>query len=426
MWDARRCGETYRHGGNVWHGFTSWCIHHCVPSVVGGAGVFVCGLLCVRKKCSAMLGLDKRYFLDICRQDALSAMKLPEEDSFSLKQHLVNICAAGASMAKPHVISYLRSTVCPAKGRNRLSPTDGTVLRLRRVVMLLMSEPHAVSALVAGALGHVHARCIMHRGVKAENVMVVNKTINRCHVKLIDFGWLGCPKHKMGPLIVFARACRRGQADTSQSTRRDVPLIPKVPDPGMLQEFFAVPVQKAELWPDELAEAVQEAKLSARGLLICAIDARSRRKHGRTGAGPRLAKVRGPPSRREKQFCFLAFLALELSLGFYFIPSGLWKGKIEAVFQAHVSRKAMKSICSTLIMASSVFPTGSIPAAQMHPASPRATLPQRVASAMSDEQKKSFGHSLHPDRPSDCNNCPENSTQAFAGNWLSKAVGLGE
>ena len=193
------------------------------------------------------------------------------------------------------------------------------------------------------------------------------------------------------------------------------------------RQLFATALQNLEVWPDQLFNAMDQCKLVGRGLLICAVDARSSddsrvKVRVPITTEPAVAclgkKLRTNPSAVDGTTLFRSHLPRKAGLGFYFVPTDVWKSGLEQQSVCfRVARQTLKATNALSILAWIILPAAKmqrrigkpdveehISVVELCLARPGATLPNKAAARLSKEDKMSIWENLSRDRLSreDC------------------------
>ena len=193
------------------------------------------------------------------------------------------------------------------------------------------------------------------------------------------------------------------------------------------RQLFATALQNLEVWPDQLFNAMDQCELVGRGLLICAVDARSSddsyvKVQVPITTEPAVAslgkKLRKNPCAVDGTTRFRSHLPRKAGLGFYFVPTDLWKSDLEQRSVCfRIARQTLKATNALSILVWIILPaarmqrgTGKggmeehISVVELCLARPGATLPNKAAARLSKEDKISIWENLSRDRLSreDC------------------------
>lgn len=184
--------------------------------------------------------------------------------------------------------------------------------------------------------------------------------------------------------------------------------------------LFATAMRRQGVWPSDLFNGLRKAGLSGQGLLICAIDARSRQEGEVQLQAPLFKEpmlkplckmLEGNPSARKSNRDLWASSPGAVTFCFFFIPTWLWKSTVQQSLNIQVSRQALKSKDQALILAC-FFVTpkadeqlaggcGKVLLAQHHIMRPGAAIPKGVAAKLTEQKKASLWDIMRPKFPDD-------------------------
>ena len=189
------------------------------------------------------------------------------------------------------------------------------------------------------------------------------------------------------------------------------------PDGCHLRYLFATALHNLSLWPSQLHKALKESNLIGRGLLICAIDARSAQptdvqlqvpitiEPAVAGLCRRLHQNQSAMKCTED---FRTGLPRNIGSAFQFVPTDIWKGQLEQqAIGFRIARQTLKatnamSILVWFVLASTATRKAGNPSdiivLELCLATPGATLPGKVVAAMSTEEKVAIWEKLSRDQ----------------------------
>jgi serine/threonine protein kinase len=130
---------------------------------------------------------------------------LPDNEDSSTEVALQLQCQGHPGVVK--VVAYYRHVFAvPRQGRYRRLILVLEVLRggelfdqIRRGGRVDETTAKNLTRQLASVLAHVHARGVVHRDVKLENVLLVNRNEPQPSIKLADFGFASTPDRPRGP-----------------------------------------------------------------------------------------------------------------------------------------------------------------------------------------------------------------------------------
>ena len=177
-----------------------------------------------------------------------------------------------------------------------------------------------------------------------------------------------------------------------------------------LDKLEGVALQKFEVWPEQLFNAVDAGNLVGKGLLLSVVDARGAQEADARLQTPILTNPLMAPLCKELQKHPLviecakhlrAYLPRKAASGFQFVPTDLWKGRIEKdVFGVRLARESLKSTTTLIKLTIFLFPPvdaatraerdqddEQLLLAESIIARPGATLPLKLLAVISQEDK---------------------------------------
>ena len=140
-----------------------------------------------------------------------------------------------------------------------------------------------------------------------------------------------------------------------------------------LDKLEAFALQKVDVWPQQLFDAVDTGNLVGKGLLLSVVDARGAREADARLQTPILTAPLLAPLCKQLQKHPLAmkcmkqfhrYLSPEAATGFLFVPTDIWKGRIEkGLFDICLARQSLKSTTTLIKLTIFLLPPADAAAA---------------------------------------------------------------